>query len=92
MPSGKSLHLPDFSEKFWLHPPAHPPDGDITRPPDETEQCHQENLSFCQSSVRSSGYTLQPICPTRISPTRPPAQQPKLSNAIGKIFHFASFV
>jgi len=86
MPSGKSFHLPDFSEKFWLHPPAHPPDWDITRPPAETEQCHQENLSICQSSERSSGYILQPIRLTGISPAR----RLKLSNAIRKIFPFAS--
>jgi hypothetical protein len=55
MPSGKSFILPVFSEKFWLHPPAHPPDWDITRPPAETEQCHQANLSFCQFCVTSSG-------------------------------------
>jgi hypothetical protein len=86
MPSGKSFTLPVFSEKFWLHPPAHPPAQDITRPPAETEQCHQENLSLCQSSVRSSGYTLQPIHLTGISP----APRLKLSNAIRQIFHFAS--
>jgi len=86
MPSGKSFHLPVFSEKFLLHPPAHPPDWDITRPPAETEQYHQENLSICQSSVRSSGYPLQPIRLTGISPAR----RLKLSNAIRKIFPFAS--
>jgi hypothetical protein len=85
MPSGKSFTLPVFSEKFWLYPPAHSPAQDITRPPAETEQCHQENLSLCQSSVRSSGYTLQAIRPTGTSPAR----RLKLSNAIRKIFHFA---
>jgi len=44
-----------------------------------------ENLSFCQSSVRSSAYTLQPIRLTGISPAR----RLKLSNAIRKIFPFA---
>jgi len=72
--------------KSSLCRPAHPSDQNITRPPAETEQCHQENLSICQTSVRSSCYTLQPIRLTGISP----ACRLKLSNAIRKIFPFAS--
>jgi hypothetical protein len=73
--------------KSRLGRPAHPSDQNITGPPAETEQCHQENLSICQTSVRSSGYTLQPIRRlTGISPAR----LLKLSNAIRKIFQFAS--
>jgi len=71
--------------KSSLCRPAHPSDQNITRPPAETEQCHQENLSICQTSVSSSGYTLQPIRLTGISPAR----RMKLSNAIRKIFPFA---